>query len=149
MIMDLDVKMEIDLAVRVHPDGSVTDAAGVYAPEVSMDTGDDGQILAGHEAAMVADLKRQGWDVESGWTGQQGYRGPVMHTSEFIGGRLAEHILATPGYWVACAVYVASEECPNGSPTCTLSDPCVICHDHTGKDREQDCAGWIIAHREA
>lgn len=96
--MNLDAKMGIDHVVRVHPDGSVTDAAGVYAPEISMDTDDDGQILAEHDAAMVADLKRQGWDVESGWTGQHGYHGPLMHTSEFIGGRLAEHITATPGY---------------------------------------------------
>ena len=72
-----------------------------------------------------------------------------MHTSEFIGGALAEHIISTPGYWVACAVDVDSEVCPNGSPTCKLSDPCVICTDETGEQREREAAGWVILHREA
>lgn len=39
-----------------------------------------------------------GWTAWShGYTGQWGYSGPVMHDSEYLGGRLAEDILSTPG----------------------------------------------------
>lgn len=143
--------MQMDHVIRVGEDGLVyDDAHGVYAPEINVETDDDGQILKEYEDVFKADVERQGWEVESGWSGQDSgkYNGPFMHESEFIGGGLAEHILSTPGYWTVCAVYVASEECPNESPTCTLSDPCVICYDGTGKDRDQDYAGWVVLHRE-
>lgn len=148
----LDSLMESDHVIRIDADGLVhDDVRNVYAPEINMSTDDDGQILQEHDDALIADLERQGWTVETGWTGQYGNhaKNPVMHTSEFIGGGLAEHILSTPGYWVACAVYVDSEECPNDSPTCKLSDPCVICCDGSGEARERDCAGWAVMHREA
>lgn len=148
----LDSLMEMDHVIRVDADGLVhDDAQGVYAPEVNVATDDDGSILKEHEDAFKADMERQGWAPEYGWSGQNSgkYNGPFMHESEFIGGGLAEHILSTPGYWAACAVYVESEECPNGSPTCKLSDPCVICYDGTGEAREQVPAGWVVMHRDA
>lgn len=40
-----------------------------------------------------------GWDLVTGYTGQYGYRGPAMHDSEYIGGRLAEAILEHPGFY--------------------------------------------------
>lgn len=147
----LDSLMEIDHVIRVDGDGLVyNDAQGVYAPEINVDTDDDGQILKEHEDAFRTSMEEQGWTVEYGWSGQNSgrYNGPFMHTSEFIGGGLAEHILSTPGYWVACAVDVDSEECPNDSPTCKLSDPCVLCYDGTGEDREQEPAGWVVLHKE-
>lgn len=147
----LDALMSMDHVIRVDANGLVhDDVRDVYAPEINMDTDDDGQILAEHDAALIADLKRAGWTAETGWTGQHGnHKGnPVMHVSEFIGGSLAEHILSTPGYWVACAVDVDSEVCPNESPTCKLSDPCVICTDESGEQREREAAGWVILHRE-
>jgi hypothetical protein len=137
--------------IRVDGDGMVhDDVHGVYAPEISVYTDDDGSILKEHEDAFKASMERQGWTVEYGWSGQNSgkYNGPFMDDSEFIGGSLAEHILTTPGYWVACAVHVDSEECPNESPTCKLSDPCVLCYDGTGEARERVPAGWIVAHKE-
>ena len=44
------------------------------------------------------------WQLLTGWTGQYGYNGGCFHPSEFIGGALAEHILSTPGNWVAVTV---------------------------------------------
>lgn len=44
------------------------------------------------------------WELLTGYTGQHGYRGAVMHASEFIGGRMALDILNTPGIYVALAV---------------------------------------------
>lgn len=147
----LDSLMQMDHVIRVDADGLVhDDVRGVYAPEINMGTDDDGQILAEHDAALIEELERQGWTVETGWTGQYGNHkaDPVMHTSEFIGGDLAEHIIGTPGCWVACMVEVDSEVCPNGSETCLLSDPCVICADGSGEDRERDFAGWVIMRRD-
>jgi hypothetical protein len=148
----LNALMQPDHVIRVDADGMVhDDVRDVFAPEINMQTDDDGQILAEHDAALIADLKRTGWTAETGWTGQCGnHKGdPIMHRSEFIGGSLAEHIIATPGYWVACVVDVDSEVCPNESPTCKLSDPCVICTDETGEQREREEAGWVIMHRSA
>lgn len=146
----LNSLMQMDHVIRVDAAGLVhDDVRDVYAPEINMQTDDDGQILAEHDAALIDDLKRAGWTAETGWTGQYGnHKGdPVMHVSEFIGGGLAEHIVSTPGYWVACAVDVDSEVCPNESPTCKLSDPCVMCVDESGEQREREAAGWVVLHR--
>lgn len=79
--------MEIDHVVQVHPDGTVTDAPpdAPMAPEL-----------------YDAQLSGKGWSLMSyGYTGQYGYKGPVMHDSEYIGGRLARDILSEPGLYVA------------------------------------------------
>lgn len=86
--------MEFDHPVQVHDDGTVTDApAGIYAPDLY-----DGE------------LSGAGWDFFShGYTGQYGYAGPIMHNSEFIGGRLERDILATPGVYCAVVAYWSPE----------------------------------------
>jgi hypothetical protein len=102
----LDSLMQMDHVIRVDDDGLVhDDARGMYAPEVNINTDSDGiSVLAEHEREFIDDMARSGWTVETGWSGQNSgrYNGPIMHDSEFIGGSLAEHILTTPGYWVAC-----------------------------------------------
>lgn len=119
----LDSLMQMDHVIRVDGDGLVhDDARGMYAPEIGINTAHDGlSILDEHEREFVADMARVGWSVESGWSGQNSgrYNGVIMHDSEFIGGGLAEHILSTPGYWVAC-------------PATTLDD--------------SDDEGWVIMH---
>jgi len=144
----LDSLMQPDHVILVHEDGTVSDKGlGVYAPEVNVDTDGDGQILAEHETAMVDSLRSEGWEPEGGWSGQQGTKADdvIMHVSEFIGGRLAEHILSTPGYWVACAVDVDSLDCPEGVKGCTLDDRCEHCEDN---GREREPAGWVVMHKE-
>jgi hypothetical protein len=111
--------MEFDHVVQVGEGGAVTDAEGVYAPELHMETDDDGQILDAHERDYIEQARRQGWQLLTGWTGQYGYRGPVMHSSEFVGGALAEHILETPGTYVVTAV-----------------------------ETDDEPAGWVVAYRE-
>lgn len=103
----LNDAMDIDHVVIVHEDGTVsTDTVNVWAPEVIAKVDDDGNFTPTTERDLAASLKEAGWTAASGWSGQQGTRGDdiVMHESEFIGGSLAEHILATPGYWVVCVV---------------------------------------------
>lgn len=92
---DLNALMEFDHVIGVQPDGSANDGYdGVYAPTLF-----DGEL----------DDSR--WEFFStGYTGQYGYRGPIMHNSEFIGGRLAEDILAAPGIYCAVVAYWSAGE---------------------------------------
>lgn len=117
--MDLDKIMAIDHVIIVDEDGNVTDAQNVWAPEVYVDTDENGQILNEHEIEMVDSVRSQGWKLLTGYTGQWMYSGPIMHSSEFIGGALADDILAIPGTYVAVSVE-------------TLDDG-------------EDAAGWAVA----
>jgi hypothetical protein len=80
----LNDDMDFDHVIEVHADGSVTDARGVYAPELYDD-----------------ELMGDGWELMDGYSGQDRYSGPIMHNSEFIGGQMEQDILANPGYYVA------------------------------------------------
>lgn len=145
----LNSLMEIDHVIRVDADGRVwDDVTGAYAPEFEVVTDENGNFTVGTERLLAKEIWRQGWKAESGWSAQQGTKpgDVVMHTSEFIGGSLAEYILNTPGYWVACAVDVESEECPKGMIGCTLFDRCEHCEEN---GRETEAAGWVFMHRES
>jgi hypothetical protein len=84
--MNLSDRMDFDHVIRVHEDGTVTDEPGIYAPEMLLD----------------GEISDSDWEFFStGYTGQYGYNGPIMHNSEFIGGRLERDILETPGVYVA------------------------------------------------
>lgn len=86
----LNEVMDFDHVVEVHPDGSVTDGpAGIYAPEISWEE---------------QDVTPQGWSLLNGYSGQFWYSGPIMHPSEYIGGRMEWDILAEPGVYVALVV---------------------------------------------
>lgn len=97
--------MEFDHPVRVEADHTVTSGVpGVYAPESYIDVDEDGQVTDGAEAAWLESLRDAGWEPMNGYSGQYGYAGPVMHPSEFIGGRLETDILAEPGVYVVVSV---------------------------------------------
>ena len=107
--------MDFDHPVLIGPDGSVHDGLeGVYAPDLVMETDDDGQILDQHERDYITAARNQGWELLSGWTGQHLYRGPVMHASEFVGGALADHISETPGTYVVFTVECDQDSGPAG-----------------------------------
>lgn len=134
--MDLNDRMTSDHVIRVSPDGTITDAHGVYAPEVHCDyTGPfaGAQISDDDERDMIQYVADQGWDVLTGWAMGGGIA--LMHSSQYIGGHLADHIRETPGYWVVCTVELHPGE----------SDPE---HEDNGGSGESDPAGWILAHRE-
>lgn len=97
--------MQFDHVIRVRDDGTVENVADVYAPELY-----DGELLS------------EDWTLLTGYTGQYGYRGPIMHNSEFIGGRLADDILSTPGVYVAL-----------------VNEP---------SDGDEDPEGWAVARRD-
>jgi len=81
-------------------DGTLSDAHGVYAPEVYHSETDDIEIDG------VAGRRGETWEALYGYTGQYSYNGAVMHSSEFLGGGLADDILSTPGTYVVVVVNV-------------------------------------------
>lgn len=119
---ELNDRMDFDHVVRVDDDGILHDNEGSHAPELIMFVDEDGQALPDSDAELHRQAESAGWRLEHGWTGQYGYAGPVMHPSEYVGGALAEHIIATPGEWVVTAVETDGDD---GEP-----------------------AGWAIAFRE-
>lgn len=64
-----------------------------------------------------------GWELMDGYSGQHGYSGPIMHASEYIGGRMVDDILATDGYYAAVV--------------CDVLD-----------DEDDEPAGWAVARRD-
>lgn len=124
MASTLDDVMEFDHVIRVHADGTITDENGVYGPEgVEMETLDDdaGSIMESHEIAYAAEVERQGWQLMRGYSGQYAVKGSnyIMHTSEYIGGRMESDIREAPGLYVAIVI-----ECDDGQ-----------------------AAGWAVAYR--
>lgn len=107
--------MEFDHVIQVHADGTVTDdtpnVRALWAPELL-----DG-ILSGSD----------GWTLLNGYSGQDRYHGPEMHASEFIGGRMAQDILARPGYYVAIVANYSPDD----------------------EDEELSAEGWAVAYRES
>lgn len=123
--------MEIDCAVRVDRDGNVSLAETVKLPEV---INSDGELSSPDGTE---------WVVLEGYSGQYSYNGPVMHPSEYIGGKLAKDILAVPGTYVCLVVEAdcddsCSDDCghpfPEGWIVATVEesheDADVVCHDH-------------------
>ena len=103
----------------------------VHAPEVYLYVDKDGNGVGEEEIDNVAWNKPQEqWEAVKGYTGQYGYNGPTMHSSEFLGGGMARDVLENVG-----AVYVlVTVECmPNWEAT----------DDETDEVRD-DAAGWML-----
>lgn len=160
---ELNTVAEFDRVFRVNPDGTVTfPVESVHAPEVYHV---DGQ---GHPHDV--EVHGADWQPLHGYTGQHGYNGAVMHASEYLGGRMADDVLASAGVYV-----VTSVEClPNvrypheWSPSGARCTRCNLvgtgdaendggCEGHPDYDPaedmwddygpEPDPAGWIMLRR--
>lgn len=118
----LNERMETGSVVEVHADGTVTAATGQYAPSLWDD-----------------ELDSSDWQFFSaGYTGQYSYNGPIMHNSEYIGGRLERDILGQPGYYVAIeSRYTHSADCPQPQ---TGHEPNDTCEGYEGDYWE----GWAV-----
>lgn len=79
-IDSLNSEVEFDVPFMVD-EGNVIRVVGVYAPEVYHDETDDIEIVSDE------------WEAMTGYTGQHGYNGAVMHPSETLSGGLAYDIL--------------------------------------------------------
>lgn len=56
------------------------------------------------EEPRLSEVGYGDWELLTGFTGQYGYRGAVMHDSEFVGGDLERHIRETAGLFVTVIV---------------------------------------------
>lgn len=115
--------MDMDHVIRVNGDGTVDTSPETtrYAPTVEFYNGE-------LDKSQLGD-----WTLLSGFTGQYSYTGPIMHSSEYIGGGLARFILDTPGYYAAVVVNAPCDY-----------DGSTDCDEATGCDCEP--AGWAIAY---
>lgn len=122
--MALNDKMEFHHVVEVHADGSVTDGpSGLYAPEVYVELDSDGQMISLDPNDIQVG---RGWELLNGYSGQDRYRGPIMHDSEFIGGGMERDILATPGVYAAVTVIGLRPD---------------------GEQNDDDLVGWAVARK--
>lgn len=86
---------EFDTPFTVDKNGQAEHAEGVrYVPHAECDADAD-ITLDG-----VPYKSHPEWDALSGFTGQYGYNGPMMHPSEYVSGGLARWITETPGTYV-------------------------------------------------
>ena len=92
--MNNDFDPEFDHVFTVQENLQVTDAPDVYAPSVHHSETDD------------VEIDTPGWTPLTGWTGQWGYHGAVMHPSEQFAGGIRDHVLSTPGTYVLVVVEV-------------------------------------------
>ena len=65
-------------------------------------TGDD-------DKALYSVVAGTGWELVSGFTGQHGYDGPVMHESEYMGGGIVQYTMDTPGIYAVQYVLAWSD----------------------------------------
>lgn len=89
---ELNAAMDFDHVIASFGDGRIGDVQGIYAPAVHEWT---------DELGWHVEDPPSPWGLMDGYSGQQGYRGPWMHQSEYIGGDMAQHILDRPGIYVA------------------------------------------------
>lgn len=109
----LNAMMEFDTIVRVYDSGEVNQQhyGGVWAPEFTLETDADGSLIAGWNHELRRQAKAQSWSLMAGYSGahMQG-RSVLMDQAEFIGGRMADDILGTPGLYVAVVVSLSDSE---------------------------------------
>lgn len=105
--------------IRVNADGTIDDHAAASTPDVYAEVNSEGSYTPTAERDAASALAREGWEPMRGYTGQWGalVSNWFMHASEFVGGRLAADILASPG------VYVAVQITPDGPDDDTDVEP--------------------------
>lgn len=96
-MFDLNAFMGFDHVIRSNGDGTFEEVWEEFAPEVYLYETESGEW----------ELERLSgeWQFLTGFSGQYGYDGPLLHSSEYIGGGLAKHITNVPGLYVAAVAY--------------------------------------------
>lgn len=113
--------MAFDHVFTLHPDGSITEPEGVWAPSVYDDP---------HADIMIDD---DGWHAITGLTGQDRYHGAVMHASEYVGFGVAG---------VMWQMAIDAEE------PVTFTLVTVECLPDDDDDDPPEPAGWAILYRD-
>lgn len=131
--MALSQLMEFDHVIEVSVDHVARGAraSAPFAPEV--------YHSPGHDVEVMGDR----WEMLTGYTGQYGYRGAVMHSSEMLSGRMAADILAEPGLYVAVVVEVWPEDAPEDRwPGDSEAERMA---DYSAGAWQPEPAGWAVA----
>ncbi|MDE8647579.1 hypothetical protein [Rhodococcus qingshengii] len=116
----LNDQMELGHVIEVTAKGEILDSYDAYV-ESSVE-----QPLDSNGDAIGEPEPPSGWTFLRGFSGQQSYSGPVLHTSEFVAGGLEKHIRENPGLYVALSVEATED----------------------GED-ESTGVGWVVAHKPA
>lgn len=104
----LNDHIEFGCPFYVVPGGIIVSTLpNVYAPSVYIYVDDDGQQTPDSDDPHI---ESDDWEAVTGYSGQHGYSGPVMHASEFLGGRMAEDVLSHPGTYTVCSVECLSDD---------------------------------------
>lgn len=92
--------INFDSPFIVLPNGEFERARSIYGPS------------AYHDEDCDIYLDSSGWTALTGYTGQHGYNGAVLHSSEYLGGGLLKDILDDVG-GVYCLTVVEDMEDPD------------------------------------
>lgn len=161
---------DFDHVFRVNPDLSVSDVEDVWAPSVHYQE----SVLPGESDL---DIESDDWEALTGYTGQWGHNGAIMHPSEMFAGPIYQDVMATPGVYVLVSVECWAENiCPacgelpsycqgHGSIGDRIGYRILLAHDRgwhgrcTGKgicegdfcyESDPEPAGWVVLrHKEA
>lgn len=104
---ELSEMMDLGRVIQVAPNGAFPALNGLglsKAPEEVQYVDLDADGGAPDPVAPA------GWEYLKGFTGQYGYSGSVMHSSEYMGGRIADHILDNPGFYAVVEIDVWPED---------------------------------------
>ena len=104
---ELNSVMEFDTVIYSAGNGYVETVTAIWSPELYF------YLDPSEPNGMYRQELTEPWELMNGYSGQYGYSGPVMHPSEFIGGKMATDILEQEGYYVAVT---ASYERPDAEP---------------------------------
>lgn len=95
----LNSSVEFECPFLVVGPNTIEPRPDAISPEVTIETDADGQYIGDPETW-------DGWEFVTGYSGQYRYSGPCMHSSEYLGGRMAQDVLDDVGaVYVVCAVY--------------------------------------------
>jgi hypothetical protein len=118
LVADRVHSFEFEHVFTLDADGTITEPAGVWAPECYNDPDGDIDLAGAHE-----------WSAMVGLTGQDSYHGAVMHPSEYVGRGVATAML----------------ELAEGGPV-TFALVIVTDLDADRDAGEDDACGWAIAY---
>lgn len=145
---DLNSAIEFDSPFQVFDDGTIeTRVSGIHAPNVEHD--DQSDVL----------IESTDWEALTGFTGQYGYRGAVMHASEQFQGGIVDYVIERPGVYCLVVVEAYDDRCIVCAETADycqghgeIGDPegYAAIQDNDGEQFEyrqsQTPAGWAVVH---
>lgn len=102
-IEDAVARVDFYVPFYLSADGQVTERLDLDGPQVYHDPTNDIEVDGSEH-----------WRALTGYTGQYGYRGAVMHASEYVGGGLLRDMLDDPGVYVLTVVEVLPEDDEDG-----------------------------------